>query len=253
MLLAAVVATLAYYAMRGEQRPASDSAASPALVIPPVSSVREPAHYPIALSPTAQTLPNLDESDAIAQDSLEKLFGTRLSSSLINFRGLIRHIVVTVDNLPRQLAHARMRPLKPLAGRFSVLGFGDDCSIDPANALRYAAIVNVGVHIDVKELVDWYIHLYPLFQEAYRELGYPTGYFNDRLIETLDDLLASPDIAEPIKLVQSKVLYEFADPSIEARSAGQKIMVRMGRDNAKRAKLELGELRDEIVHRAPRR
>ena len=76
-----------------------------------------------------------------------------------------------------------------------------------------------------------YVQLYPLFQAAYQELGYPNGYFNDRLIQAIDDMLAAPDVAAP-KLAQPKVLYEFADPALENLSAGQKILVRMGPENA---------------------
>ena len=81
--------------------------------------------------------------------------------------------------------------------------------------------------VEAKRLVAAYVRLYPLFQTAYQELGYPNGYFNDRLVQAIDDLLAAPDIAAP-RLVQPKVLYEFADADLEERSAGQKIMLRMG-------------------------
>ena len=66
------------------------------------------------------------------------------------------------------------------------------------------------------------VYLYPLLQEEYRTLGYPSGEFNDRLIEAIDDLLATPDVAGSIQLVQPKVMYQFANPHLEALSAGQK-------------------------------
>ena len=66
-----------------------------------------------------------------------------------------------------------------------------------------------------------YRHFYPLFQQAYVDLGYPDGYFNDRLVEVIDHLLATPDVAGPIKLTQPSVFYQYADPSIEERSAGR--------------------------------
>ena len=75
--------------------------------------------------------------------------------------------------------------------------------------------------VEAKRLVATYVQLYPLFQAAYQELGYPNGYFNDRLIEAIDDMLAAPDIAAP-KLAQPKVLYEFADPALENLSAGRR-------------------------------
>ena len=121
--------------------------------------------------------------------------------------------------------------------------------ISPGNSARYAAYVRIAQAVNAPKLVDAYVRFYPLFQRAYEELGYPKGYFNDRLIETLDDLLAAPDIKGPIKLTQPKVMYEFADPALEARSAGQKIMIRMGGENAARVKAKLREIRHEVTRR----
>ena len=75
---------------------------------------------------------------------------------------------------------------------------------------------------DAAQVASVYKHFYPLFQQAYVDLGYPDGYFNDRLVEVIDHLLATPEVAGPIKLTQPGVFYQYADPSIEERSAGQK-------------------------------
>jgi hypothetical protein len=72
-------------------------------------------------------------------------------------------------------------------------------------------------------------------------------YFNDRLMQAVDDLLAAPEIDTPIEVMQPRVLYEFADPDLETRSAGQKILIRMGKENALRVKAKLWEIRRELV------
>jgi hypothetical protein len=87
------------------------------------------------------------------------------------------------------------------------------------------------------------VRFYPLFQQAYHDLGYPSGYFNDRLIDVIDNLLATPQTAAPASLVQPHVLYEFANPDLESLSAGQKIMLRMGSENASHVRTKLRELR----------
>ena len=71
------------------------------------------------------------------------------------------------------------------------------------------------------KLVAAYVHFYPIFQEEYRALGYPYGAFNDRVIDAIDDLIVAPEVAGPVRLVQPRVLYEFADPELEALSARQ--------------------------------
>jgi hypothetical protein len=52
-------------------------------------------------------------------------------------------------------------------------------------------------------------------------------------------------------MTQPKVLYEFADPALEKRSAGQKIMLRLGADNMARAKRLLSAFRSELLRRSP--
>jgi len=96
-----------------------------------------------------------------------------------------------------------------------------------------------------------YAGLYPLFQEAYHQLGYPSGYFNDRLVETLDDLLAAPEIHGPVKLVRPRILYQYADPDLEARSAGQKLMMRLGLDNELAVKARLAQIRAQLARSSP--
>jgi hypothetical protein len=142
-------------------------------------------------------------------------------------------------------------PVKPVGGPFLVERSSTGMTIDPANARRYARYLEIMAAVDVRRLVDLYVGLYPVFQQAYRELGYPHGYFNDRLVDTLDDLLATPDVAPPVAVTQPKVLYEFADPALEKRSAGQKIMLRLGADNMARAKRLLSAFRSELLRRSP--
>ena len=101
--------------------------------------------------------------------------------------------------------------------------------------------------VDATALVGVYERYYPLFQQAYRELGYQNGYFNDRLVEVLDHLLAAPDAGAAPALVHPSVFYQYADPALEQLSAGQKILVRMGPANAARVKAKLREVRAALV------
>jgi len=107
--------------------------------------------------------------------------------------------------------------------------------------------VGIAEAIDAKKLVGVYVRLYPLFQQAYEELGYPGKYFNDRLIVVLDNLLDAPDIKEPVRLVQPKVFYLFADPDLEGRSIGQRILMRTGSKNEAIIKTKLREIRQELM------
>jgi hypothetical protein len=91
------------------------------------------------------------------------------------------------------------------------------------------------------------VHYYPLFQQAYRELGYPDGYFNDRLVVVIDHLLQTPDVTQPVALTQPNVMYEYADPALESRSAGQKLLLRSGPENETAIKAKLREIRAALT------
>ena len=71
------------------------------------------------------------------------------------------------------------------------------------------------------------------------------------LVEVIDHLLATPDVTEPLVLVQPRVLYEFADPTLQNLSAGQKILLRMGAENRQQAKAKLREIRQAITAENP--
>ena len=123
-------------------------------------------------------------------------------------------------------------------------------TLDPQNFERYKPLVAVISQLDMHQVGAVYVHFYPLFQQAYQNLGYPNGYFNDRLVQVIDLLLATPIQTGPVDLVRPNVMYLFADPALEARPAGQKLLIRMGPENAAAIEAKLKELR-EVVTAAP--
>lgn len=205
---------------------------------------------PGAASAQAQ-LPGLDDSDGVARDSAAAILKDEAMRLLVP-EGIVRRIVATVDNLPRATVAPRVLPVRPVPGAFEVAPFANGMSIAPGNAKRYAGYVDAAESIDTGRLVGFYVRLYPLFQQAYVELGYPNGYFNDRLVAVIDHLLAAPEPSDPVLLLQPKVFYQYADAGLEERSAGQKIMMRIGRDNELRLKAKLREIRKALVAEAPR-
>lgn len=213
---------------------------------PATPANNEPAiQNPITPESTEQPLPPLSESDEAVHQDLLNTVGQPLDSYLIP-RDIIRHIVVTVDNLPRKKTAVQLWPIKPTSGTLSTSG-GEEVTLSENNYARYAPVIELLQKTDTKDIVKLYRRYYRLFQEAYVGLGYPNGYFNDRLVQVIDDVLAAPDVQGPIKLTQPGVFYEFADPSLEQLSAGQKVLIRMGPKNAAIVKNKLRELRAEIA------
>ena len=226
-------------------------APAPSPAAPAEPQVRHPIEQaqPQAQERPADTapLPTLAESDQLVQDALTSLLGADSVRTFLNVDGFVRRVVVTVDNLPRKKVALRQWPVQPTAERFLIAGKDDGVSLDPSNARRYAPFVQLVESVDTGKAVALYVRFYPLFQRAYADLGYPDHYFNDRLVEVIDHLLATPTVTGPVKLARPWVLYEYADPALESRSAGQKILIRMGPENAARLKAKLREIRQKVT------
>jgi hypothetical protein len=226
----------------------------PPQVLEPVAAAPPPAkeepaiRYPIpGEQAAAKPLPALDQSDQSIWHELYGVLGLQSLKQLFNSEHIVRNIVVTIDNLPRKVVAVRLLPTKPVGDSFRAAGKGEGLSITAENAARYRPYVRAAESVDAKKLVAVYVQFYPLFQRAYQDLGYPKGYFNDRLVAVIDHLLEAPEINEPIALTQPHVLYKFADPELEAASAGHKVMIRMGSENAAKVKAKLREVRREVT------
>jgi hypothetical protein len=229
--------------------------ATPAPTPPPAES--EPGiQHPIEQAPVGgesnKPLPVLGESDSAASEALANIAPQGKVPDFVVTKLLVRHIVATVDNLPRDKVAVNLWPVKPAAGAFISARTPNGRVIGPENSARYAPYVRFMESLDTKKLAETYVRFYPLFQEAYKELGYPKGYFNDRLIVVIDHLLATPEVSGAIRLEQPKVLFEFADPNLKATSSGQQILLRMGNENAQKVKAKLRDLRKEITRQAPK-
>jgi hypothetical protein len=231
-------------------------ATTPAVTTPSTAPPEPAIHYPVENIQGAPKplpyfrrvpLPALDDSDFTANDSVEAILGNGVFIRLLVPHLLVRHIVATVDSLPRKELAESVRPIKPVPGLPVVDTGAHGMSIARANADRYGAYVAAAESINTERLVQSYIQLYPLFQQAYVELGYPNGYFNDRLVTVIDHLLAAPDPLAPVEVWQPHVLYQYVDPDLENLSAGQKILVRIGLDNERRLKAVLRKTRAALT------
>lgn len=240
---------------------------------PPVATAPPPADRPAevpapvatgpqnlvdALAEPEAALPPLNDADGRVAAALNELLGKKAVASFLDTGGFVRHFVATVDNLPRAQASSRMWPTQRAPKAFEVQGDGEVKTIGADNASRYTPFVLFAESVDSARAAALYARLYPLFQQAYEELGYPNRYFNDRLVAVIDHLLQAPEPEGPVqvKLTEVKgemagerpwVSYEFVDPKLEALSAGQKMLVRMGLVNERRMKAKLKELRTQVA------
>lgn len=259
-LVVASVLAAWLWSTRSEPRP---PAPLPQAVAPAPSQA--PASAPAQVANAVQHPVAVEDQPLAAHEipnALAGLLGTKAASTFLQADDFPRRFAATVDSLAREHSPTAAWPVMPTPGRFLVEERQDGTVIAPENAARYTPLVLLAGTIDVAAAVHLYRRMYPLLQQAYRELGFGDRYLNDRVVQVIDVLLATPEAPEsprvelvpvkgPVPSLQPWVRYQFVDPQLEALSAGQKILVRVGPVNQRRLKSKLSELRHELTRPLP--
>jgi len=241
ILVAAALVTAGALYLQSQQEPPAE----PVAEAKPAPAAPE-SHYPVpAPEPTEKTEvpPQIDGSDAAVRADLEETLGKAPVESFLIPTEFVRRFVALIDSLDRHPVPLQFRPTKHVEGVPATEPQGEYFILKDEDAKRYAPWVAALASVDARKACALYLRYYPLLQKAYEDLGYPNGYFNDRVIKIIDHLLATPDYEGQIMLVRPKVLYLFADPAYEQKSWGQKALIRMRKGNADIVKAKLREIR----------
>ena len=263
-LLAAAAAW--FLSVRQDQAEVDNAVVIPAPVAPlpeseperfPVDEIQVPepesapveAAEPEAPPPPEAPLPILAESDPEVLEKVAELSPPLEALLIPEF--VLSRVVATVDALDSARVAPPMRPMTSVPGQFTVLEANDQAVISPENAERYAPFVAIIESTDTDQLVALYLRYYPLLQEAYLGLGEGDARFNDRVVEILDHLLATPEPIGLLEVVQVEANYAFVDPELEALSVGQKALLRLSADDRETVKARMRALREALAGGAP--
>lgn len=187
-------------------------------------------------------LPPLNESDVGFTGALVEVAGEDQVDEFLVRDQVISRTVAMIDSLISRQVPAQVNPVRSVEETFVTETQGDRIVMSVENFARYDGYVALIGNTDTNTLMKVYRRHYPLFQEAWRENG-GEGPFKNRLIEVIDNLLDTPDVPGPVYLTKPEAVYLFEDPELEAMTAGQKILVRMGSVNASVVKEKLMEIR----------
>jgi hypothetical protein len=223
----------------------------PALTLEP--AVQEPPLHPgsgmmtdAEPAPEPEPLPALHESDAGITAAVAGLAGEDVPAQYLVKDQVISRMVATIDSLTSRQVPLAVNPVKPASGKLVVSQEGDRISMSADNYARYGGYVVLLKGLDNDALLKLYFRHYPLFQQAWEENG-GAGSFHDRLLEVIDHLLATPEVEGDIYLAKPEAVYLFEDSELEALTAGQKILLRMGPDNAAVVKAKLQEIKNLLL------
>jgi hypothetical protein len=196
---------------------------------------------PLPVPAAELILPTLERSDTFFRDQWALLGGGPMMTQWASADQIVRRSMTVIDNLSRgKVVNALLRTFAPsvpfmvlpqssLATEESV----ETYRLDPSGYERFTPFVTMINGLDNSQLIDFYLKLRPLFQQAYLELGYPSGHVDDVVLKAMRVIQAVSLPDGDIRLLRPKVLYQFADPALESLSSLEKLFIRMGAENTK--------------------
>ncbi len=224
--------------------------------IPAQAQASAPAPDPLALPVPSEP----GEADDLFVSTLSDLVTRKSLKEFFQVDALARRVVATTDCLPRVHCSWTVWPVNRTPGRFSVVPTADGTggTLSVSNSARYSAFIQFVDSIDTPKWITLYRQVYPMLQKAFVDLGYPNESFHDRLLQVIDHLLAAPvmskapllqlvEVRGPIASLQPWVRYEYADPALEALSAGQKILIRLGAAHHQQVRIKLTSARAALT------
>ena len=232
-------AIVAYFALRGSNditRPDTTAAT------PEVQQDAPQARGPLGPQVEPRELPPLDLTDPLVRELLQGLSARPELAAWLASDGLIRSFVAAVDAVANGAAPtAQLRPLAPKQP-FVVEARGEEFVIDTRSYRRYDGIADMVAGLDAEGLARAYSTLRPRLQEAYRELGYPEGDFDDAVRRAIARLLNTPVLEPEVEVEPAPVLYKYTDTRIERLTPAQKQLLRMGPRNVRLVQDKLREV-----------
>lgn len=203
-------------------------------------------------------LPAYDKASDFISQQLQLENWQALTISPKNFPALhkdflLQRSVAFLDGLAKGALLYKLMPFARPQQAFIADKQGQALSMGTANFSRYDAFTQGILAIDSQQAAAFFHWTRPLLETAYSELGYPGEDLGGALITAIDTLLATPIIEGPIALKRESVLYQYADPAMEALPGAQKQLLRTGAKNAGLLKSWLSEFRSALLAPGPKK
>jgi hypothetical protein len=211
---------------------------------PAVTATEGPVDSKAAEKPV--DLPPLDQMDAFLRPLLQALSTRPELAKWLATDDLVRQLAMALGQADDGKSPARDFKVLAPQGKFAVMRRGGKQFIDPAAYKRYDGLVQTITSIDAAKVASIYKTIRPRLNEAYQASGNAGSNVDAAVIKTLDILIDTPAVQEPVEVIDSGAGYAYADNDLEALLPTQKQLIRMGPANAERLQVWLKALREAL-------
>ncbi|MGB1262725.1 MAG: DUF3014 domain-containing protein [Cognaticolwellia sp.] len=269
IIIALIVAVASYYYLTTAQENKAEPAVPEVVVTPEIAPepevetttiddsvvfepevIEEIVEESVALEPEI-ILPTLDESDSWFNTKLPSLTWRKELIQLMVTDDIIRRFVVFTDNFSQGSLAYDHAPLVAPRIKFSAIeqqtAAGTTWQWDESTSRRFSLYVDLLRSMDSDTLVQWYLELKPLIDQAYEELGYPDDDFTQVLHDAITKVLDMEIPKNQPELARPSVMYKYKDESLESLDDAEKLLLRLGKENLLVIKSVLLEINEKLA------
>jgi hypothetical protein len=198
--------------------------------------------------PITPSLPDLDASDPLIRDLVQEKQSSQGLSEWLKLDDLIRRSASFMDGLARGSVSEKIFPLGSPEGSFTTHRQDNMIWLNAGNYERYNSVIRILLSIDMPMMAQFFHRVRPLLETAFAELGYRPRQMDGIILQTIDNILTTPVIVEPLKLTRESVTYKFADPDLEGLMPLQKQLLRAGPENTRRIQQQAKALKEALLN-----
>lgn len=223
---------------------------SPAPTPAPPPAGETAAREPCVLPPPPPPLPPLAESDAAVAREVTGCVGG-LAPVWLAQEDLLRRAAAVVAAAAAGRVPRGQLAFMAVTGPFRTVERDGVAYVDPASYRRYVRFVDIVTCLPPERTVALLTRFGPLLGEALAALGDTGPDARTGVDALLERVLAVPTPPGFVPLTRPNVLYEYADPSLEALDDFQKQLLRMGPANLARLQDHARAVRAELARPTP--
>jgi hypothetical protein len=192
-------------------------------------------------------LPPLDRMDDYLRPLLSALSSRPELARWLATDDLVRQLAMALDQASAGNSPARdFKVVKP-STPFTISSRGGKRTIDTAGYHRYDGLVTTVTSIDASKVAQIYKTIRPRLNEAYQGLGHADGNVDQALQRTLDLLIDTPVVKDPIVIREGGGAgWAYDDGDLESLMPAQKQLLRMGSANVDRLLVWLRALQNAL-------
>ena len=215
----------------------------------PIAPVIEVSQEPPKIEPAPEiVLPNLNESDSFFRNRMEIMSSNSDLVRWLSVDDLLRRAASYLDGLSRGVILSKIFPLTQPTGSFTTHMVGETIWLNAGNYERYDITIEAIASIKMEALAQLFHIARPLIQTSFAEMGYNERQMEGIILQAIDRVLSTPIIIEPIELTRESVLYQFADPELEALMPLQKQVLRTGPENTQKLQQQALALKNALLN-----